>query len=136
MSSTGLISFEQSFAQREEEDDNDVNNSNNNSIGQNGDGNEATQSDEPSQSTNQDSMCVSGESTSLSCNNLSSELTGVGIPGPQGDQGPQGPAGPSISHSVYTRAATSPLDSGANGGVTLFCDAGDIVLGGGFKDNN
>ncbi len=38
-------------------------------------------------------MCVSGESTSLSCNNLSSELSGTGIPGPQGDQGPQGPPG-------------------------------------------
>lgn len=38
-------------------------------------------------------MCVSGDSNSLSCNNLSSEVTGVGIPGPQGDQGPQGETG-------------------------------------------
>lgn len=93
MINTGVISFEESFAQREEDDEDIVNNSNNNVISQEGDGNEASQSDETSQSTNQNSMCVSGESTSLSCNNLSSELTGVGIPGPQGDQGPQGETG-------------------------------------------
>ena len=109
MSSMGLVSFEQSFAQREEDDD-DVHNSNNNVIGQDGDGNEATQSDSTSQSTDQNSMCVSGESTSLSCNNLSSELTGVGIPGPQGEQGIQGeegPQGPKGEQGI--QGATGPM---------------------------
>lgn len=90
----GLLPAERSYAQSDEDDDEDDRNSNNNVIGQDGDGNEASQIDETSQETNQNSMCVSGESTSLSCNNLSSELTGVGIPGTRGDQGEQGPQGP------------------------------------------
>lgn len=89
----GLLSAERSYAQSGENDDL-VHNSNNSVISQDGDGNEASQSDETSQETGQSSMCVSGESTSLSCNNLSSELTGVGIPGTQGEQGEQGPQGP------------------------------------------
>ncbi|HKU83339.1 MAG TPA: collagen-like protein [Candidatus Nitrosocosmicus sp.] len=89
----GLLSLEQSFAQSEKDDDDDVRNSNNNVIGQEGNGNQASQSDETSQSTNQNSMCVSGDSTSQSCNNLSSELAGVGIPGPKGETGAQGPKG-------------------------------------------
>ena len=48
----------------------------NNAIGQDGEGNNASQSEENSLSSNQDSMCVSGETTSLSCNNLSSENIG------------------------------------------------------------
>ncbi len=74
-------------------------------MGQEGEGNEASQSENNSQETNQNSMCVAGESTSLSCNNLSSESIGsgpgehgpagpVGPPGPQGDTGERGPAGP------------------------------------------
>ena len=47
-----------------------------------------------SQSTNQNSMCVSGESTSLSCNNLSAENIGSGQ---QGKPGLENPAGPPIS---------------------------------------
>jgi hypothetical protein len=90
MSSMGLMSFEQSFAQSE---DDDVNNSNNNVIGQEGDGNEASQNEETSQETNQNSMCVSGESTSLSCNNLSSEGNSASVPGEQGPPGPPGPQG-------------------------------------------
>lgn len=79
---------------------------NGNTIGQDGDGNEAYQSEDSSQDTNQNTMCVSGESTSLSCNNLSSESNSgnvgqgeqgpqgpEGPPGPKGDTGPQGPAG-------------------------------------------
>ena len=42
MSSMGLVPFEQSFAQRGENDDDIVHNSNNNVIGQDGDGNEAS----------------------------------------------------------------------------------------------
>ena len=66
---------------------------NGNSLGQEGDGNGASQSESSTQSTNQNSMCVSGESTSLSCNNLASESIGTSIPGDQGPEGPQGPKG-------------------------------------------
>lgn len=66
---------------------------NGNTLGQDGDGNEASQSESSSQETNQDSMCVSGESTSLSCNNLSSESIGASVPGEEGPQGPPGPQG-------------------------------------------
>ncbi|MDF0681608.1 MAG: hypothetical protein P0116_11655 [Candidatus Nitrosocosmicus sp.] len=124
ISSMGLMSFEQSFAQNEDEDDN-VDNSNNNVIGQDGVGNEASQSDETNLSTNQNSMCVSGDSTSLSCNNLSSELTGVGIPGPQGEQGIQGEEGPQgpkgdqgIQGATGPQGAEGPKgDQGAPGGT-------------------
>jgi hypothetical protein len=44
-----------------------------NTSGQEGDGNKASQSDENSQESNHNSMCVSGESVSLSCNNLSAK---------------------------------------------------------------
>src|SRR5688500_18007242 len=71
-----------------------------NTLGQKGDGNNAFQSKENTQNTDQNSMCVSGESTSLSCNNLSSERIGtgqqgeLGPPGPQGETGPKGERGP------------------------------------------
>jgi hypothetical protein len=156
ISSMGLISVEQSFAQREDDEDGN----NNNVIGQDGEGNEASQSDETSQSTNQDSMCVSGDSTTSSCNNLSSEFAGVGIPGPQGEQGPpgeqgprgstgpqgeegargpqgvpggqgpqgpQGPTGPAFVPRVYTEQGDTGTDSSL-----AVCDDGDLVLGGGF----
>jgi len=65
-----------------------------NSLGQDGDGdNEASQSESSSQYSNQNSMCVSGESNSLSCNNLSSESIGASVPGEQGPEGPPGPQG-------------------------------------------
>ena len=83
----GLTSFEQSFAQREEDSDN----GNSNVIGQEEDGNEPSQNEETSQETNQNNMCVSGESTSLSCNNLSSESIGVSDAGGQGPQDPPEP---------------------------------------------
>lgn len=61
-------------------------------MGQDGDHNDVSQSDTSSQETNQNSMCVSGDITSLSCNNLSSES--IGIPGEQGPPRPEGPPGP------------------------------------------
>lgn len=61
-----VTSFESTFAQS----DDDVNK---NVIGQEGNGNESSQSDEKNQNSNQNSMCVSGESVSLSCNNLSAK---------------------------------------------------------------
>jgi hypothetical protein len=48
---------------------------NGNTLGQEGNGNQAFQSDENIQETEQSSMCVSGVSTSLGCNNLSTENT-------------------------------------------------------------
>jgi hypothetical protein len=65
-----------------------------NTLGQEGDGNKASQSQSSSQSTNQNSMCVSGETTALSCNNLSSESIGASVSGQQGPVGPEGPPGP------------------------------------------
>lgn len=59
MTSIGLLSLEQSFAQREEDDDADVHNSNNYGFGQNGGGNKASQSDSISQETNQNIQYVS-----------------------------------------------------------------------------
>ena len=82
------MSIEKSFAQS------DNNSNNNNALGQEGEGNKAAQSESSSQDTNQNSMCVSGGSTSLSCNNLSSESIGASIPGEQGPAGPQGETGP------------------------------------------
>jgi hypothetical protein len=76
---------------KREEEGEDINN---NVIGQEGHGNDASQSENSSQETNQNSMCVSGESTSLSCNNLSSESIGTPITGEQGPPGPTGPPGP------------------------------------------
>jgi hypothetical protein len=64
-----------------------------NTLGQEGDGNEASQTESNSQDTNQNSMCVSGDSTALSCNNLSSESIGASFPGEEGPPGPEGPPG-------------------------------------------
>lgn len=63
-----FISIETSFAQS--------NDSDNNIRGQYGEGNDASQSDSNSESSNQDSMCVSGDSTVFSCNSLSREDLG------------------------------------------------------------
>jgi len=65
-----------------------------NSFVQDGGGSEASQIESSSQNSNQNTMCVSGEITSSSCNNFSSEMSGTGIPGEQGPIGPMGPEGP------------------------------------------
>ncbi len=65
-----------------------------NTLGQEGDGDESSQSESNSQNTNQNSMCVSGDSTALSCNNLSSESIGASIPGEEGPPGTPGEPGP------------------------------------------
>ena len=85
-----------------------------NILGQNGDDNEALQSEESTQNTSQNSMCVSGESTSLSCNNLSSESIGASVPGEQGSEGPPGPQGePGIDGA--TGPAGPPGETGPQG---------------------
>jgi hypothetical protein len=93
ISSIGISSMSYAFDEKAfAQSDGDSNN--NNVIGQEGEGNKASQSESSSQETNQNSMCVSGESTSLSCNNLSSESIGATVPGEQGPAGPQGEQGP------------------------------------------
>lgn len=62
-----------------------------NSIGLQGDGNEVSQSDENPQGSSQNSMCVSGESVSLSCNDLSGQNIGSAEGSSTGPVGPQGP---------------------------------------------
>ncbi|WP_148686269.1 hypothetical protein [Candidatus Nitrosocosmicus hydrocola] len=95
-----------------------------NTLGQEGDGNEASQSESSSQSTNQNSMCVSGESTSLSCNDFSYQRTGDFDPNQQGQRSMIGKIyeviGPS---SQSTFSATSDAS----------CSSGDSVISGGFK---
>lgn len=70
------MAIEESFAQSDADSNNEI-------IGQRGDGDEASQSDEKSQNSNPNSMCVSEENVSLSCNNLSSES--IGSDGHQGE---------------------------------------------------
>jgi hypothetical protein len=66
-----------------------------NAVGQDGDGyDESSQRESNVQNTDENSMCVSGESTALSCNNLSSEIMGASLQGEQGPQGARGPTGP------------------------------------------
>jgi len=97
-----------------------------NTLGQDGDGNEASQSDESSQDSNQNNMCVSGESTSLSCINLSSENAGSG----QDEQGPAGPQ--SVNGKIYYAygnnvAAANPAISDAS------CREGDSLISGSYN---
>lgn len=124
--------------------------SNANSLGQEGDGNEASQSENGSQEVNQNSMCVSGESTSLSCNNLSSESIGSG-PGEQGPAGPVGPQGPpgqvgpqgergppgpdKIFETVTTTNSLVIPSSAPNDvyGVSAVCPTDTEITGGGYS---
>ena len=71
MISIVLSPFELTFAQKE---DNDI-------IGQEGDGNDASQSEDNSQEADQNSQCVSGNSNFFSCNNGSSNSIGTGEQG-------------------------------------------------------
>jgi hypothetical protein len=115
--------------------DNDSDKRNDNFIAQQGDGdgdNIASQSEKNLQSTNQNSMCVSGDITSLSCNNLSSEDIGSANSG-SGEQGPPGPPGPPGVVDIYS--VEGPEISNTIGNPNVFseveCNTGDHVLGGG-----
>lgn len=101
-----------------------------NTIGQEGDGNEVSQSIESIQSSNQNSLCVSGESTSLSCNNLSGQRNGLGQRGEEGTQGPSGPQ--SISGSTYYASTVADDTPGSDGSFSAdsVCQAGDTVISG------
>lgn len=142
-----LMSIQKSFAQSDDSD--------NNAIGQKGEGNKASQSDEKSHDTNHNSMCVSGDSTSLSCNNLSSESIGASSKGEQGPIGPLGPAGPQgepgpqgLPGKDGARGEPGPVGpqsiegkayivtgetAGSGKTSTADCKEGDTVMSGGFE---
>jgi hypothetical protein len=128
-----------------------------NSVGQEGAGNKASQSDSSSQETSQDSRCLSGEITSLSCNNLSSESIGASVPGEQGPAGPQGPQGPqgqpgatgesgatgpagpqSVLGKIYTVEGNpvNVITSGPPPRSTASCNDGDSLISGYFNARN
>lgn len=56
----------------------------------------------------------------------------AGPPGPQGDPGPQGApgAGPINFGDVYARFNTVGVNPAQLGTADVFCDAGDVVIGG------
>ncbi len=93
---------------------------NDKSLGQDGDGdNEASQSESTSEDNNQNSMCVSGDSTSLSCNNLSNQ--GIDPQGPQ-----------SVAGKIYE--VIGPLtQSSLSATSDASCSLGDSAISGGFK---
>lgn len=114
-----------------------------NSIGQDGDGNDASQTESNSQFTHQNSMCVSGESTSLGCNNLSGQNIASGQQGEQGPAGPQGEKGdpgaqgsegPTGPHSIEGKAYKVTGKAADDGEIsTAECEEGDTVISGGFR---
>ncbi|ALI37235.1 hypothetical protein NMY3_03048 [Candidatus Nitrosocosmicus oleophilus] len=87
------------------------------------------QNEENTQKTNQDSMCISGDSTSLSCNTLSSSSVGASNSG-ETDQ---------VSFSLVgkTYSITGETDTGIGEASSIAeCNSGDSVLSGGFLFNN
>ena len=55
-----------------------------------------------------------------------------GFTGPQGPQGPQGPAGPSVTGQAhYVQSGQVPFGDEVVQSATVFCPAGEKVLGGG-----
>jgi hypothetical protein len=82
-----------------------------NTLGQDGEGDsEAFQGESISQYNNQNSMCVSGDSTALSCNNLSGQVIGKSVPGVQGPSVPQGETGPQgLQGEKGDTGATGPM---------------------------
>ena len=80
-----------------------------NSLAQEGDDNGASQSDPSSQKAEQDTMCISGETTSLSCNNLTSE--NIDSQDRDDEQRPM-----SIQGKIYQK-----LNTGGSLSSSLFC---------------
>jgi hypothetical protein len=88
-------------------------------------------------------MCVSGESTSLSCNNLSSETLGTSVPGeqgppgPEGPKGPPGPEGPDKEFDTIIISKRSSLTPGTSIQVgEAICPDGTQVTGGGYGEKD
>ncbi len=112
------ISGEQIFAQ----------NGDNNIIGQDGDGNDASQHSEDSQETNQNSQCVSGESNFFSCNN--GALNNMDTTDEQGIPALGFPV--IISNdNIYVRDGIPDTATGPDIALsTIACDSGDALISG------
>lgn len=111
------------------------NGDNDNVIGQDGDGNDASQSDESSQESSQGTQCVSGDDNFASCNNLSSNSIGLGKQGergPPGPAGPEGPPGPAFEPRMYI--VQSEIETNPDGSnfviIEVSCEPGDMLTGG------
>lgn len=111
------------------------NGDNDNVIGQDGDGNDASQSDESSQESSQGTQCVSGDDNLASCNNLSSNSIGLGKQGergPPGPAGPEGPPGPAFEPRMYI--VQSEIETNPDGSnfviIEVSCEPGDMLTGG------
>jgi len=97
-----------------------------NTLGQDGDGNVASQSGPNSQETSQNNMCVSGESTSLSCNNLSSENTYR-----QTRDNGQSPL--SLQGMIYQKSNTTFESTDRVYTTSVSCNPGDTAISSNFK---
>lgn len=87
------------------------------------DGNEASQSESSSQDVNQRTMCVSGESTSLSCNNLAAE----------NNNGIQRDAN-SMDKKIYVIQGPSEIPvSRGEASSTAICNPDDSIISGFFS---
>ena len=112
-----LSPFELTFAQKED----------NNIIGQEGDGNDTSQSEDNSQEADQNSQCVSGDSNFFSCNNGSSNIIGTS------EQGTSGIGFPVIisNDNIYVRDGNRAPATGSDTALsTVACDAGDALISG------
>lgn len=112
-----LESPDKSFAQSDDDSKTNV-------IGQFGDDNKASQSESSSQKTNQNSMCVSGESNSLGCNSLSSQ-----------HQGGVNTLFPRVGGEYYTKENTEKINANdpSINSASASCESGDRAVGGGFE---
>ena len=102
-------------------------NEDNNVIGQEGDGNDASQSEEDSQETDQNSQCVSGDSNFFGCNDGSSNSINTK------EQGAPGMGFPVIisNDNIYVRDGNRATATGPDTALsTVACDAGDALISG------
>jgi len=95
-----------------------------NTLGQDGEGdNEASQIESSSQETDQNSMCVSGDTTELGCNNLSSEENNR----VQED-------GTSLNGKIYVVQGPSVTpESRGEATSSANCNSGDTIISGFFS---
>lgn len=111
----------------QDNDDNDNDNNNNDGY------NDASQNDENSQSSIQKSMCVSGENTLLSCNNLSSESIDSNTMG----KAPDDPNVPSLLFQTEVDSSNFETSSEDEAGFysqqSPECPTGSSITGGGYE---